>query len=159
MDLKQRYKQLSEREQRIVLIGGIVLIIFLFYALIWSPLQQSVQQGRNAVSSQQKLLTWMQANANKAIQLRRGGSTNRPTFTGSLPQAVNQLAQRYQIAIARMQPQGDTLQIWVDQAPFNDTIAWLKSIEDKGINILDVDFAEVNQPGQIKIRRLLLGKT
>ncbi|WP_416306892.1 type II secretion system protein GspM [Neptunicella sp. SCSIO 80796] len=158
MNLQQRYKQLSEREQRIVLIGGIVLILFLFYALIWSPLTQSVQQGRIAVQEQQKLLNWVQANANKAIQLKRGGSANRPGFSGSLPQAINQLAQRHSIAIARMQPQGDTLQIWVDQAPFNDIISWLKAIEDKGINILDVDFAEINRPGQIKIRRLLLGK-
>ncbi|MBC3765872.1 type II secretion system protein GspM [Neptunicella marina] len=156
--LLARYQQLTEREQRIVLVGSIVLILFLFYSLIWSPLSQSVEQGRKNVAAQQKLLSWVSANANKAQQLRRGSNQNN-RFSGSLPQAVNQLAQRYQIPIARMQPNGSTLQLWVDQADFAQTVDWLKAIEDKGIDILDVDIAETTQSGQIKIRRLLLGKS
>jgi general secretion pathway protein M len=63
------------------------------------------------------------------------------------------------IAISRMQPQGDELQVWIDQAPFNDVLSWLQSLEKTGISILDIDIAESNLPGQVKIRRLKLGKS
>jgi general secretion pathway protein M len=71
---------------------------------------------------------------------------------------VNQSASRLNITISRMQPQGDELQVWVDQVPFNDVLSWLQSMESKGVVILDVDVAETSAPGQIKIRRLKLGK-
>jgi general secretion pathway protein M len=63
------------------------------------------------------------------------------------------------IAISRMQPQGDELQVWIDQAPFNDVLSWLQSLEKTGVSILDIDIAESDMPGQVKIRRLKLGKS
>ena len=94
----------------------------------------------------------------RAIQLRaaNGVSTG---FNGSLAQAANQTAANANIPIARMQPQGEELQVWVDQAPFNGVLDWLQSLEDMGISILDLDIAEADAPGQVKIRRLKLGKS
>jgi general secretion pathway protein M len=57
-----------------------------------------------------------------------------------------------------MQPQGEELQVWIDQAPFNDILSWLQSLEKTGISVLDIDIAESGLPGQVKIRRLKLGK-
>ena len=100
----------------------------------------------------------MQKNATRAIQLRSAtGSSS--TFNGSLPQAVNQTAGRLKIAISRMQPQGDELQVWVDQAPFNDVLSWLQALEKMGVSILDLDIADANIPGHVKIRRLKLAKS
>jgi general secretion pathway protein M len=58
-----------------------------------------------------------------------------------------------------MQPQGDELQVWVDQAPFNDVLSWLQSLEKSGVIIMDIDLAETGDPGLVKIRRLKLGKS
>lgn len=156
--LKQSYLQLSEREQRLVLISAIVIVVGFFYWLIWAPLNQSLETDRKAVAAQQELLSWVQKNANRAIQLR-GASGSTRTFTGSLPQAVNQTAGRLNIAISRMQPQGEELQVWVDQAPFNDVLSWLQALEKMGVSILDLDIADANIPGQVKIRRLKLAKS
>ena len=156
--LKQTYQQLSEREQRLVLISAIVIVVGLFYWLIWAPLNQSLESDRKAVAAQQELLTWVQKNANRAIQLR-GASTTANSFSGSLPQAVNQTAGRLNIAISRMQPQGEQLQVWVDQAPFNDVLSWLQALEKMGVSILDLDIADANIPGHVKIRRLKLTKS
>ncbi|MEP1448515.1 MAG: type II secretion system protein M [Paraglaciecola sp.] len=156
--LKSMYLKLNEREQRLVIVSAIMIVIAIFYWGIWSPLNTSLERNKVAVKNQTELLDWVQKNANKAIQLRRSAGKS-ASFSGSLPQAVNQSATRMNIAISRMQPQGEELQVWIDQAPFNDLLSWLQSLEQTGINILDIDIAESDLPGQVKIRRLKLGKS
>ncbi|MFQ3234581.1 MAG: general secretion pathway protein M [Paraglaciecola sp.] len=156
--IKQKYSQLTEREQRLVLLSVIVVVIGLFYWLVWAPLNHSITTNHRAVEQQQQLLTWVQKNALKAVQLRsaKGMAAN---FNGSLPQAANKTAAQADIPISRMQPQGEELQVWVDQAPFNDVLSWLQALEKMGINILDLDIAEADVTGYVKIRRLKLGKS
>lgn len=156
--LKNTFHQLSSREQRLVIISAVLVIVAIFYWGIWSPLNSSLEKSQTAVENQTKLLAWVQKNANKAVQLRSSGG-NTAAFSGSLPQAVNQSASRMQIAISRMQPQGEELQVWIDEAPFNDLLSWLQSLEKTGITILDIDIAETGMPGLVKIRRLKLGKS
>lgn len=152
------YMQLNGHEQRLVIISAILVLVAIFYWGIWSPLNTSLERGKIAVKNQTELLNWVQKNANKAVQLRSSVGNN-AGFSGSLPQAVNQSATRMKIAISRMQPQGEELQVWVDQAPFNDVLSWLQSLEKIGIGIIDIDIAESDLPGQVKIRRLKLGKS
>ena len=156
--LKGMFQQLNEREKRLVVLSAILVVFAIFYWGIWSPLNASIEKNQTAVTNQQNLLVWVQKNANRAIQLR-SGSGNTKSFTGSLTQAVNQSASRMKITISRMQPQGDELQVWVDQAPFNDVLSWLQNLEKTGITILDIDIAGSDLPGQVKIRRLKLGKS
>ena len=155
--LKSMFLQLSEREQRLVVISAVLVFIAIFYWGIWSPLNTSLERNQSAVKNQTELLAWVQKNANRAVQLRSSGGN--ASFSSSLPQVVNQLASRMKIAISRMQPQGDELQVWIDQAPFNDVLSWLQSLEKTGVSILDIDIVESNLPGQVKIRRLKLGKS
>jgi general secretion pathway protein M len=117
-----------------------------------------VERGQNTLSNQRSLLAWVQKNANRAAQLRSSVTTN-SNFSGALPQAVNKAASAMNIAISRMQPQGQELQIWVDQAPFNDVLAWLQALESAGIQIIDLDMIQTDVPGQVKIRRLKLAKS
>ena len=155
--LIQTFHQLSEREQRLVMISAVVVVVGIFYWLIWSPLNQSLETDHKAVTAQQELLAWVQKNANRAAQLR-GSAGKNAVFTGSLPQVVNQTAARLKIAISRMQPQGEELQVWVDQAPFNDVLSWLQALEKVGVVIKDIDIADADSPGMVIIRRLKLGK-
>jgi general secretion pathway protein M len=156
--LKSTFLQLSIRERRLVIISTVLVLIAIFYWGIWSPLSQSIEKSHTAIKNQTELLDWVQKNANKALQLQSSGG-NKSAFSGSLPQAVNQSANRMKIAISRMLPQDDELQVWIDQAPFNDVLSWLQSLENSGVNILDIDIVESDLPGQVKIRRLKLGKS
>ncbi|MGS2721112.1 type II secretion system protein GspM [Paraglaciecola aestuariivivens] len=155
--LKSTFSQLSTREQRLVMLSGVLLVLASFYWGIWSPLNHALERSQKAVENQQALLVWVQQHANRAIQLRNNAGQS-TSFVGSLPQVVNQAASRMKISISRMQPQGDELQVWIDQAPFNDLLGWLQSLEKIGVSILDIDMAEANAPGIVKVRRLKLGK-
>lgn len=155
--LIKKFHQLTEREQILVILSVVVIVIGAFYWIVWSPLNSSLERNRAAVAAKKADIIWLKKNTAKAIQLRKSMGTAKP-FTGSLPQAVNQTASRVNIAISRMQPQGDALKVWVDQAPFNDVLSWLQALESRGIKIIDLDLAESDAPGQIKIRSLQLGK-
>ncbi|MEG3765538.1 type II secretion system protein M [Alteromonas sp. 14N.309.X.WAT.G.H12] len=156
MKIFDKYKELSEREQRLTLLTAVVVAIALFYWLVWQPLSTGVVQETARLESQQALLTWVKEQSNRAQQLRR--SSGKTVFTGSLAQGVNNTAERFNIAIARMQPQDDELQVTVDEVPFNAVLDWLQAMEAMGIRIIQADFAEGDDPGKVKIRRLQLGK-
>ncbi len=70
--LKTMFLQLSEREQRLVTISAILVLVAIFYWGIWSPLNTSLDRDKTAVKHQTELLTWVQKNANRALQLRSG---------------------------------------------------------------------------------------
>ena len=155
-ELKARFSALTAREQILVIISGIVVLIGLFYFAIWQPLAQGIEREQRLLSNQTTLLTWVKSQSARAAQLRQ--SSRIKPFTGSLPQAVNRTTSRYDIAISRMQPQGDELQVWVDEAEFNDVLAWLESLEKLGVLIKQADIAEADQDGIVRVRRLQLGK-
>ncbi len=156
--LLKKYKQLTEREQILVMVSAVVIVIGAFYWIVWSPLNSSLEDSRKAVISKTADLAWVKKNALRAMQLKKS-SGKAAAFSGSLPQAVNQTAGRVQIAISRMQPQGEELKVWVDEAPFNDVLSWLQALERRGVKILDMDVAKGDSPGMIKVRSLQLGKT
>lgn len=157
-ELKKRYKDLTEREQWLVKIIGIFLIVSLLYSTIWSPLVSAVEKNERSVKTQRNALQTMQKNSQRAQQLKAGGSRN-ASLSGSLAQAVNGTANSLSVSISRMQPQGEELIVWVDEAPFDSVLAWFQAMETRGVRILDADIVETNQPGQIKVRRLQVGKS
>ena len=104
----------------------------------------------------QELLSYV---VDSAAKLNTSNSANgNRKFSGSLTQAVNSSASRSGISITRMQPQGDELQVWIDNTNFNSLMSWLDGLEKQGIKILIADIAESDSLGFVKVRRLQLGK-
>ncbi|PRO75245.1 type II secretion system protein M [Alteromonas alba] len=155
--LKQKFTALTEREQRLVLLSGLVILLGIFYWGLWAPLNQSISQQSQLLESNKKLVSWVEEQGQKAAQLRRTQSSPR-RVTGSLPQLVTSTSSNHSLSISRMQPQGDEIQVWIDEAPFNSLVGWLNELETRGIVIEQLDVAEANAPGMIKVRRLVLTK-
>lgn len=155
--LISKYKALTDRERILVIVSAIMVCIALFYFTIWSPLNRALEQQKQLLDNQQSLLIWVKDSAARATQLRLSSSSTR-SFSGSLPQTVNRTTAKHSIAISRMQPQGEELQVWIDEVPFNSMLDWLKTMESMGVIILQADIAQADTPGHIKVRRLQLGK-
>lgn len=155
--LLSKYNALTDREKILVIISAVLVCIAMFYFVVWSPLNKALVHQKQLLDNQQSLLVWVEESATRAKQLRlSSGSTQ--SFSGSLPQTINRTTAKHNIAISRMQPQGEELQVWIDEVPFNDMLDWLKSMEAMGVVILQADIAEADTPGYIKVRRLQLGK-
>lgn len=156
-NFKVWFKGLTERERKLVLVASIVAIVGIFYFAIWSPLNAAIIKQQLAIANDQKLLTWVDEQANRATVLRQ--SSGLQSFSGSLTQVVNQTTRSANIPVSRMQPQGEELVVYIDQVAFNEYLQWLAALEKRGIIIVQSDLSEVDVKGFVQVRRLQLGKS
>jgi general secretion pathway protein M len=148
---------LSEREQKLVSLAGVALIVATFYFALWSPLSNALAQQKILLKNEQSFAAWADDQANRAAKLRQ--SSTGVSFSGSITQLVNQTTRSKQIQVARMQPVGDNLQISIDEVLFTDLISWLEVIERSGIIVMQSDITETSNAGYVQVRRLQLGKS
>ncbi|OUS23446.1 general secretion pathway protein GspM [Thalassotalea sp. 42_200_T64] len=155
--MKQWWQGLNAREQQLVAAMSVVVVIFLFITLVWQPINEGIEKSRVKLVKQQILAEWVSDNIVQYKQLQRSGGGKKSTV--SLSSVVNRTAKRQAIEIARMQPQGDDLQVWIDEVEFNALLAWLQHLTtNEGVNIIAADIATGNKSGTVKVRRLQLGK-
>jgi len=156
--MKERWLQLNIREQRLVIAMASVVIFFILYSAIWSPLNKNIDSATKKIERQESLLTLVKAGTatyKSAVGANRGGNRN-----ASLSSVVNQTAGGEKIVIARLQPQGEDLQVWIDEVPFNNLLKWLENLSvNNGINVKSIDITDANKAGVVKVRRLQLGRS
>ena len=157
--MKQWFNGLQQREQQLVVAMALVVLVGILYWGLWQPLSERLERARAGVQAQQRLLAWVEKNADEVIRLRAKGGQNRTVSRGSLNQIANQTAGRFQLVLTRLQPQGERLQIWIDKAEFTQLLKWLGMLQrDHGIRIDSVDLAADDQRGFVNVRRLVLAK-
>lgn len=154
--IKQWFAQLNKREQQMLTLAAIVAIALLIYILLWAPVKEQLNKQRQALANERNLLTWVEEQSQRAYKLRQSSSTKQ--FTGSLTQLVNQSTRRLNISVSRMQPQNDNLQLSIDLIEFDRLLTWLLEVEQNGVQVLQSDITETEQPGLVQVRRLLLAK-
>lgn len=155
--MKQWWQGLNGREQRLVIIMASIVMVFVFITAVWQPLNSNLAKAQKNIEKQQKLSAWMQENLNTYKQLKRSGGSN--AARGSLTSIMNNTAKRLNITIARMQPQGDDLQVWIDQVPFNDLLSLLEQLTtQQGLKVMAIDIALADTEGTVKVRRLQVTK-
>ena len=73
---------------------------------------------------------------------------------------VNRTAFNHKIKIARLQPQAQELQVWIDTVQFDDLLLWLSTlVEQHGIQVQIIEIAREDlAPGLVKVRRLQLSR-
>ena len=154
--MKAWWNQLNAREQRLVASLGGVLLIFIFYSVVWQPLNENIEKGEKKLKRQQELLVHVTEETRKYRQLKGTGVKNRG---GSLSSIVNRTAKQKGISIDRMQPQGDDIQVWLDDVSFNTLLTWVESLSlNEGIQVKNVDLTKTEQAGQVRVRRMQLGR-
>lgn len=154
--MKTWWQQLNLREQRLVIVMSALISIFILYSVIWQPMSESIVKSKAKIDRQQALLTWVQESTQRYQQEKRNGGRN----TGeSLSSIVNRTSRIDKITITRMQPQGDDLQVWIDEISFNQLLSWLErlSVRD-GLQVKSIDLSKAEQQGVVRVRRLQLGK-
>ncbi len=155
--IKAWWHGLNIREQRLVLISGVCMSVFFLYSLIWVPLNDNLAKTEKTLANRQALMTWVSENTARyqGLKTSNGGSKSR----GSLSSIVNRTAEQQQLTITRLQPQGDSLQVWIDSAPFNQLLVWLEGLANNdGIEVQAIDLTQGDNPGEVRVRRLQFTK-
>lgn len=159
--MRAKWQQLSEREQRLVLITAGVVLLSLLYFGLWQPLQQGIEAEQLRLQARQQTLQQLQQDAARVQQLRRhqAQSNRSATRKGSLLVVIERSAQqkKLQAALQKVQPEGkDGVRVWLDNAVFDDLVEWLDLLSRQhGLQISDISIERGTEPGRVNCRVLL----
>ena len=155
--MMERWQQLNLREQRLVLAMAALLGIFMLVNFVWQPLNSNLAKTEKKLARQQQLLTWVKDNTARYQTAKRNGNFS---SSGSLSSIVNRSARNEGISVTRLQPQGNDLQVWIDEVPFTQLLQWLEQLSDNnGLVVKTIDLTTTNKSGVVRVRRLQLGKS
>jgi len=133
--LLQYYTRLSEREQRIALLGGIAAVILLILAIVL-PLQHHVGEIQQRVERKRDDLVWLRSMAPQLAGLRNSGP---PPLNESLVVVVDRTARQagLQRSVVGSQPSGDGgLNVRLEQTAFDALVTWLSQMrESYGVRV------------------------
>ncbi|TWX55230.1 type II secretion system protein GspM [Colwellia hornerae] len=155
--MKTWWQQLKSSEQRLVAMTSFVVVLFLFYSAVWQPLVTNTDKTQQKIVRQQALYTWVQENTQRYQQSQKRVATS--ASNASISSIVNSSAGRNNISIARLQPQGEDLQVWIDEVPFTQLLSWLEFLaNNEGLLVKSIDLSKADRNGVVRVRRLQLGK-
>lgn len=157
--MKQWWLNLAERERRILLLGTAAVLFALLYWGGWAPLQQHLQQSRHQVQQLQQQLNWMHQQAPLIRQLKQTARINAVADI-DIASALTASSQTQQLALKRIQPQGENALVELDIIGFDQLVSWLDLLEQQyGITPQQIELQSLpTLVGKVQVKRLLLGR-
>ena len=146
------WQGLQQREQRLVLISAVVVVIGILYWGIWQPVRQyqSNQQQRLSVAQQQ--LEQLNAAIPQLMAAKQGGRRS-----GSIAQIITQSARSSGVTVSRMQPQADQLTLVLEDLSFAQLLGWLHNLQyQHGVRLVNLELATADKPGVVRVRRMVV---
>jgi general secretion pathway protein M len=156
--MKAWWLALNTREQKLIASLSGVFIIFLLYSFIWQPQKESIDKGQKKLARQQELLAWVSSETTRYKAANKNGQGQ--SSAGSLSSIINRSAKQNNLSITRVQPQGGDIQVWIDNVAFKQLLSWLQQLSnDEGIQVKAIDLTRGEQAGQVRVKRLQLGRS
>ena len=124
------FDSLETRERMMVAAGSALLVLFLLYVLVWSPVHSGYDALRNSVEEQRTTAVWMQESAQTLATLKRSGVRD-PLGGKSLLSVADSTARAHGLgpALKRVEPEGsDSVRVWLDGASFDVLVKWLGAL-------------------------------
>jgi general secretion pathway protein M len=149
--------RITPREQRLVMVGGVALVIGILFWGIYQPMVQRAELAQNQLRTEKQLLSWVQNKADDIVALRGNGAK----ALSPLPfnQAVSSSARRFNIELVRVQPRGEEMQVWVQPLPFNQLVSWLEYLQQNhGVEAQFLDIDKSERVGVVDVKRRQLRK-
>ena len=154
--IKKRWVQFSQREKKMIAIGGGVLAFYLCYALIWSPFLNQIDAMRKKVKANQQLLAWMQSADQAMLELKKSEHQRvRPeslvSFLSVLKQGVQEATLTKSLSQLR-QSGSDSIEIHFQNVNFDKAIRFLSSIlTAHDVHVTQLSVSALPAPGQTNI--------
>lgn len=156
--MKDWFENLQPRERMIVIVGGIITVIILLWALIWNPITTRTAELREEVSSDRELLAWMQ-DASSRITAAESSGAIKVKNNVTLIAAVENTSKRsgLRAAISSMKPEGtNKINLDIKEANFDDMIRWQgQLLTEYGIRAEQFSAKPSDKPGLVNARLTL----
>lgn len=155
------WRNLSDRDRKVLLFGGIAVAVMLFWAFAFQPLVAARSDLATRVAAAEKDYVWMLGAADRLKQLAPTGNAGTFDRAGkSLLALADQAAQEAQLAnaIQRMEPASNArVNVWLERADFDQVAVWLEQMELRyGIRVESFQFDRSSQTGLVDGRLTLV---
>lgn len=150
------WEGLMPRERQILAVGGVVLLFFVFYLLIWAPMQRDLTRLRASVPEDRSKVALMRAQSAQAQQLRARlpTATQRGNLLSMLEQSAS--ARGLRQSINRMEPEGaNGARLILDEVSFNALLSWIADLQGQGIRVENATIQKRPTAGLVQARVLL----
>ena len=158
--MKAWLDNLDPRERMMAAAGAALLVLFLLYILVWSPLHSGYDSLRNTVDAQRTTAQWMQESAQTLKSLKRSSGRAAQGLGGrSLLSVADSTARAGGLgpALKRVEPEGsDSVRVWLDGASFDVLVKWLGTLSTiHGVNAETVTMERSGTAGRVNARLTL----
>lgn len=125
-DLKIYWEKLSEREQKLSSIAAIVLVLYLFYALLYSPIMSSVTQKNRLLKEQKEVLYWMQGIRNQYTNTNNTVALSQEQILSTITKQLK--VSNFKDFVYQLQQTRDgCIQLNFAVIPYTEFITWLNA--------------------------------
>lgn len=156
--MKKYWQDLNEREREIVFAGALIVVIYLFYALAYSPLKTALTKNTEALQEKKTTLQWLESVQPFASKLSRKESlTNSQLLTLLSDKLKTNISKEFPYQL--QQTGSGEIQLSFEQVPFEYLISWLTTFQKTySISIKQVNVEKLPTPGLIKILLVINAK-
>lgn len=158
--MKDWFDKLEPKERMMLAVGGVVLVLFLIYALVLAPIRSGYHALEQGVAEQRDTLAWMQGSAQTIQRLRSSSGTAAQGLGGRSLLAVTDSTARaggLGDALKRVEPEGsNSVRVWLDGAPFDVLVRWLGTLSTRhGVDANSVTLERSEVAGRVNARMTL----
>ena len=156
--MKAWFASLAPREQRMVAIGAVAVVVMLVWGLVLAPLGSATTSARDRVESKRSLLAYIQSAAGELAGI--ADVPVQPDLSGeSLVVVVDRSLRQAGLgqSLTRNQPVGeDGIRVRLENAQFDSLATWLGDIHARsGMAIESASFDKSQAPGRVNASLVL----
>ncbi|WP_299730281.1 type II secretion system protein M [uncultured Endozoicomonas sp.] len=151
------WKQLSTREQFITSAGVVILLLWIIWQGVITPMAERQALAEKKLIASEVQLQKVKLQATQIEKLRSAGVSISPTHNMPMDQAVQQIARQYKLSIQKVQNRGDILEVSLPHGRFDSVMSWLVTLEENhGVRVKNIQLESTGTTGFVEVRRLQL---
>lgn len=152
--MKDWFANLEQREQWIVGVGGVVVLVIVLWAFVWLPLDRGHQRLESGVQVWQQALSDIRGIAAQGGQPGNAGENRRDTSNESPVVIVDRTLTERNLnnSVQRRQPVPNGIRVEFEDVPFDQLVIWLGDIySGYGMAVQNgsMSLSSRNEPGRI----------
>ena len=144
------YQSQSTRDQLIVRLTAVFTALALIFLILVLPL---IQQSGDLDAQLRSKLQFYNTMADNADRFSGAGGATAGAANTPLLGLVSQQARKSGVTLTRYEQDGDSLRVWVDGAPFDETIVWIENLSRQfGVRVSQINIDRVAEAGRVNVR-------
>jgi general secretion pathway protein M len=157
--MKEWWLNLTPREQQLLSIGSVILVIALFYLFIWQPLVSSIDDLNDTIAGQQQLLAWMNSTTPQLIEARNMSKPIAQIDANLLLSTIDQSLKAKPISDKPPeinQTESNKVQVKFVTVGFDNLIAWLNDLwQNNDILVSQATITSSKSTGEVQASLIL----